>query len=299
MQSKLMPMLSHSITVCVFAFNEEARLGRCLENFASLFEILVVDNFSADRTREVAERAGVRVVSVRNPGFIETPTVMDKVFAHVSTPYVLLASVSEYVPLALLKKYAAIADARTHDVVRAYRMSVTAGKRIPISGRPGMGNAGTISLFRPGSVDFAGNEVHGRGVVKCDPSRELSLAHEPKLYFYQFRDYDSAKTERVLANYDDVLAKQWYERGKKFSLLLALADGTRHFLASYLRNGSWRYGMLGFIHSYYRFHMAFTTWLRLWEWREGYDMEKVRALNDAARRKMEDADTAEYGVVRS
>lgn len=65
------------ISVIVPAYNEEAVIGRCLEavlgQVSPADEILVVDNNSADRTAEVAERYrgdGVRVVRETRQGLI-------------------------------------------------------------------------------------------------------------------------------------------------------------------------------------------------------------------------------------
>jgi len=74
------------ISVVVPALNEEIVLGRCLASLArqklpaDLFEVIVVDNGSTDRTREIArgfgssmaltvlERSGVRISALRNFG---------------------------------------------------------------------------------------------------------------------------------------------------------------------------------------------------------------------------------------
>ena len=74
------------ISVIVPALNEESVLGRCLTSLAqqklpaALFEVIVVDNGSTDRTKDVArsfgdslaltvlERSGVRISALRNLG---------------------------------------------------------------------------------------------------------------------------------------------------------------------------------------------------------------------------------------
>jgi glycosyltransferase involved in cell wall biosynthesis len=75
-----------SVSVIIPALNEEKMIGRCLESLAELdfprsgFEVLLVDNGSADRTLEIAksfqsrlnlrilEKAGVRISALRNLG---------------------------------------------------------------------------------------------------------------------------------------------------------------------------------------------------------------------------------------
>ncbi len=60
------------ISSFVITFNEEDKISRCLESLEEVSdEILVVDSFSTDRTVEIAERFGVRVLKHEFHGYIE------------------------------------------------------------------------------------------------------------------------------------------------------------------------------------------------------------------------------------
>ena len=284
-------MLSTNITVCIFAWNEEQRLRRCIDNFRGRLPMMVVDNQSTDRTCAVATEEGVRAIVVKNPGFIETPEVMNVVLAECTTDYVLIASVSEYVPLALLSVYADIANRARYDVVRAYRASITAGHAIAISGRPSAGDPGQLRFFRKGSISYEDNHVHGLGKPSVAPDRVLSVVTQQQHHFYQFRDYDCARTEQVLCRYDDVLAEQRHAAGQRFRMRRAIWRSCAAFCNCYFRFGAFRFGMLGFLHSYYRFHMEFSTWLRVWERENNLTLTDVKRHNEAVRAGMETADS--------
>ena len=279
-------MTTKNITVCIFAFNEEKRIIRCINNFKNYEKILVVDNYSTDATKNIVESEGIRCVSIKNPNFIETPEVMNLVLQEVDTEYILIASVSEYVPLTLLQMYVEVANTGSHDVVRAFRVSMTAGQPIPISGLARQ-SAGELRFFRNGSVDFTGNQVHGHGRVLSPQNRVLNVVNEPSLHFYQFRDYDCSHTEIAHCRYDDILARQRYAAGQRFTLYRALYYSFKAFLTCYVRFGSLRFGMLGFLHSYYRWQMEFTVWLRIWECEKGYTREDVIRLNSIVRQQLE------------
>lgn len=267
--------------------NEEQRLQRCLDNFSGLFQhILVVDNCSSDRTRELSLELGCECITVKNPGFIETPEVMDKVRDAVTTDYILIASVSEFVPLALLKQYAQVANSASHDVVRAFRQSVTGGLTIPISGTPRSIKHTELRFFKKGAVDYSGNKVHDRGRMVCAPERVLVLL-DREHWFFQFRDYDCAHTEIKHAGYNNVLAKQMFDAGVRFSWIKMLYYATKQFGNSYIRFGSWRYGMPGFIQCAYRFYMEIGIWFRIWEWQNGYDGSNLRHKNMDFRESLE------------
>jgi len=49
------------ISACIISFQEEDRIGACLESLGFCDELLVLDSGSTDRTREVAAAAGARV----------------------------------------------------------------------------------------------------------------------------------------------------------------------------------------------------------------------------------------------
>jgi hypothetical protein len=247
----------------------------------------VIDNYSTDATKEIIEQAGIRCESIKNPNFIETPEVMNLVFDAVDTDYILIASVSEFVPLALLEKYAEVANTGSYDVVRAYRVSITAGKPVPISGVAHKRNCGSLRFFCKGSVSYVANQIHGHGTVLSPENRVLNVVTDHNLHFYQFRDYDCSHTENTLCRYDDVLAQQRYAAGQRFSWPKALYYSFKSLFTCYLRFGSWRYGMLGFIHSYYRWQMEFTVWLRIWEWEQGYTKSEVIRRNNSVRQQLE------------
>lgn len=68
-------MINHpKISVVIPAYNEEKDLGECLESFkkqtfpSSNFEVIVVDNNSTDKTVQIAQSYGVRVIGCQVQG---------------------------------------------------------------------------------------------------------------------------------------------------------------------------------------------------------------------------------------
>ena len=59
------------VSVCIITKDEEDNLPDCLTSVAWADEIVVVDSRSADRTREIAARAGARVIERDFPGHVE------------------------------------------------------------------------------------------------------------------------------------------------------------------------------------------------------------------------------------
>ena len=59
-----------NLSATILAFNEEKRIGACLESLRGVAdEIIVVDSYSTDRTREICEKYGCRITQRRFDGF--------------------------------------------------------------------------------------------------------------------------------------------------------------------------------------------------------------------------------------
>lgn len=57
------------LSACIIAFNEADRIGDCVASLSFCDEIVVIDSGSTDGTREVAQRAGARVLVRPFDGF--------------------------------------------------------------------------------------------------------------------------------------------------------------------------------------------------------------------------------------
>lgn len=272
-------------TICVFAYNEESRIRHYLKNILKVTnKIIVIDNYSTDSTAKICLDLGVKFKQIKNDGFIETTDVMDKVQSYVDTEYLLIASISEFLPFSLLKKYEEIAEKKEFDVARAFRVSITSGKAIPISGKPTANKFCELRFFRKYMVNYSGNKVHSRGV---SIGKEVALYDDPKLHFYQFRDYDCSHTEFKHRVYNDLMAKQRYSNGEKFSFIKLFYFSSKYFFDSYFRFGSYKYGMLGFIQSFQRWQMEVNIWLRVWEYETGNDSESIKSKNKKVKDDLE------------
>ena len=58
-----------SLSVYILAFNEEAKIGDTIKSVTWADEIVVIDSFSTDRTVEISEQLGAKVVQVKFEGF--------------------------------------------------------------------------------------------------------------------------------------------------------------------------------------------------------------------------------------
>jgi glycosyltransferase involved in cell wall biosynthesis len=277
-----MKKIGKNFTAVVIARNEQSRLPLVLLNFLCLENVLVVDNYSTDNTRKIAESFRRPWIQVKNEGgFVETDGWMKPVWEQIDTEYMLLAACAEDLPLELLKKYDEISSHRSHDAVFVKRISITAGLPIPIDYPPwwmAWRYKGELRFFKIGSVDYSSNLVHGRGRIMCCEGKVLYLPRCRSLSFYQYRDYDSFETESKHVIYNDISARQ-LSAGVGFGLMLSILKGVRRFIIIYFLYGAFRYGVLGFMHSYYRFHMELGLSFRVYEYRNKLTKMNITKAN--------------------
>ena len=63
-------------SIVIPAFNEEKNIATCLQSIANqsvskdIYEVIVVDNFSTDRTAEIAKKHNARVVEEKKKGYV-------------------------------------------------------------------------------------------------------------------------------------------------------------------------------------------------------------------------------------
>ncbi len=109
-----------SISVLILTLDEEANLPRCLDSLGWTDDVVVLDSGSSDRTRELAQQAGVRVeyrafdnyAAQRNYGLKDI---------EYKYPWILMVDADEVVPVELADEIRAVVDS-CPDEVSMFRM---------------------------------------------------------------------------------------------------------------------------------------------------------------------------------
>jgi len=281
-------MLSDNVTVCIFCYNDEIRLEYTIKNFLDRFKILVIDNFSTDNSLKICEKYKVDYVQIANHGFITKPSVMNAVWNHVKTDYMLMGQCSEYFPNELLSLYAKVANEKRYDVVSATRVSITAGKHILVWGNPRKRIIKGLStrFSRRDSISYVDNIIHQEGTIVCKDDRILKVPQHIHLMYYQFRDYDTSWSEVKHGTYNDVNAIQLFQNGEHYSFIKMVSKSLTSFLIDYFYSGAYKQGHLGFMHAYYRFHLHMGIYLRIWDIEHNLQKDQISELHNSIRSKL-------------
>jgi len=219
----------NKLSAVIIAQNEEAKLSGALESVAFCDETVVVDSGSTDRTRELAEQAGARViVNAPWPGFVRQRNFAVDAARH---DWILALDADERIPPALREEI---------ETLRS-RGFAQAGYRIPrLAFYMGRWIRGTdwypdpqTRLFDRRRGRWQGSLVHESVRIDGPPGRLcMAMTHLP---------YDDVSAHlRKIDSYTTLWARQSHAAGRS----TGFADMTLAPVWAFVRNYFLRHGFL-------------------------------------------------------
>jgi glycosyltransferase involved in cell wall biosynthesis len=280
--------MNSQITFLVFTFNEERRLEHYLKCIQGWGRIVIIDNYSTDKTREIASRYTENIHTFRNPGYIENKETMDFALSKVTGKWAYLGYVDELLPKPLLQRLVEIAKDERYRIIKIYRKNFMYGQEIFNYGKHHM------RMFVPGAVDFTGNIVHklGQFLVPTHQIHEIPASEDTSLW--HFSSYNTSRLELAHNRYADLEAKQRHEMlNQRFSGIRALWKLIFYFFSTYLGLGGFRGGWPGFFISLQIAYFRLSIEARLWEYDNDVSLEKIERFYDEVKLKLLKATEAE------
>jgi len=242
------------ISACIICHNEEQNLKRCLESLKWVHDIIVVDSMSTDGSVEVAEGYTDQIFQRPWPGY-----AAQKNFAllKAKTDWVLSLDADEAVSKALRDEISfEIARHEALDGYRIPRRSFYQGRWINHSGYyPDR----QLRLFKREKGRWVGGRVHERLAVEGHVGDlKQDLLHYPYggTIFGQLRTVNSFST---------LLARDMYDRGKRFHLALLFSRPLFKFLEVYVLKRGFMDGLPGLIIAVSDAYAMFVRYVKLRE----------------------------------
>jgi glycosyltransferase involved in cell wall biosynthesis len=242
-----MPRLS----VALITLNEERNLAACLRSVSFADEIVVVDNASTDRTREIAREFGARVLEVPDwPGF---GPQKNRALEACTGDWILALDADERVEEALRAEIERALAHAAFDVYAMPRRSTYCGRYIR---HGGWWPDYITRLFRRGSARYSDARVHERLIT----DRPVGRLRAP-LTHYSFRSMDQVVAK--MNHYSSEGARMLADRGRAPGLASAIGHGVAAFFRTYVVRLGFLDGRYGFLlavsnaeGSYYRYVKA-------------------------------------------
>lgn len=230
-----MKSLKHtSFTMILPTYNEESRVRRIVDYYKPFAKIIVVDNFSTDKTVDILQTIGIEVVRHKNNGSIQTKEWMNFITTIIDTEYVLLLACTEFISPPLLALYNEVAIKKEYDLVSNVRDSYTCGELIPLWGGRFKGTDARIERFmNMHTLNLDAIKIHGH-FLPNDKNRILYLPREKDHVIAHLRDSDAFSLINKIADYASVEALHRARNGNAITfsklVLLSLKEFLRFLL---------------------------------------------------------------------
>ncbi len=252
-----------TISAFIVCFNEEDQIRDCIESVAFCDEVIVIDSRSTDRTVEIANELGAKVIQRDWPGYRR-----QKEFglSQATSTWVLNLDADERVSPELR-------DAIIEVLERSYREKA---EGLPSTCKDGYDLSRVVfylgrwwrkggwypeyrvRLFRKAVTTWGGKDPHEKAVVDGSIGK---LSGELQHYTYRCM---SEQLDR-LHGYASIAAQEDNSRGRRFRLSKLILNPCLRAFKFYVLKKGYREGMAGFIVAVIEGYYTFLKYAKLWE----------------------------------
>ncbi|MDR9487376.1 glycosyltransferase family 2 protein [Salibacter sp.] len=237
------------ISAVIITFNEEQNIGRCLDSLKPVADdIVVVDSFSTDRTKEICEEKGARFVTHKFDGHIEQK---NWAITQAKYPHVLSLDADEALDEELTKSIIKAKESFSADGYKVKRLTNYCGSWI----RHGNWYPDIkLRLWDSRKGKWTGLNPHDRYELEKGSSEKLLDGH---LLHYSFYSFDQHLKQ--IHKFTDISSKAAFKKGKKSNWLKLFINPFAKFVGGYLLRLGLLDGKAGFKIAWYS---AYATYLK-------------------------------------
>lgn len=244
------------ISAFVVCFNEEKDIADCLSSLNFCDEIVVIDSFSSDRTVEIAQAMGAKVLQRKWQGYIE-----QKAFglSQVSNDWVVNLDADERVSSGLRKEIIALLSTKQQEQLAVgYYINRVVYHLGRWWRKGGWFPEYRLRLFQRTHVKWGGVEPHEKPIPD---GRVDYLRGEILHYTYENLDDQFSR----LHNFSSIAAREEFMAKRRPSLLSLLINPFFRAFKFYVLKKGYREGAAGLIVAIAEGYYAFMKYAKLWE----------------------------------
>lgn len=248
-----------NLSVAIITYNEERIIEKNLQAIHNLAdEIVIVDSFSTDKTRQICEKySKVKFIQKKFEGFGQ-----QKNFAldNCNGNWILFLDADEIPTEKLKDSITEISSSQYHeyDVYLIEFNNIFLGKTLNYGG---WGNIKRERLFRKGFGKYSKDIVHEEFIT----SSQKGII-EGKINHYTYKDihHHIEKSNK----YTSMMAEKMFKKGKRTDVLQILIKPVYQFLKSYLFQLGFLDGFVGYYAAKTASFYTFMKYMKLYEYQK-------------------------------
>ncbi len=225
------------VSVVIITFNEEHNIARCLESVKGIAdEIVIVDSFSKDKTKEICLNYGAKFIENKFEGHIQ-----QKNFAitQAKYPHILSLDADEALDEKLCQSISEVKNNFVHDGYYMNRLTNYCGKWVRHSGwYPDT----KLRLWDSRKGQWAGVNPHDKYELTTGDSNTYKLQGDILHYSY----YTVEEHYKQAEYFADIAARSFFEMGKKATFFKLFINPIAKFLHHYIVHFGFLDGRVGF-----------------------------------------------------
>lgn len=261
-------MTSNNLSFIIFTYNEERRIEYVIRNLIKYGEVLLLDDGSTDKTKEVAEKMGAKVILRPKMKVVENQEMLDFVKSVTKAEWIFFGCGDHAFSKRLLERMVEISEQDKIKYVQIPIYTYLWGDTKNV-----MQKGYTPRFFRRDYVSFSENRVHGMGEFLGAKDEILILPNKEEYAIRHYSTYNIKKFISSHLTYAEIEAQERFQDGRKFNFLRMLISMARYFFI-YIKSG-FKLGALGFLvamsYSFFRFMMFF----KLYELEHNINLEGI------------------------
>ena len=243
------------LSVVIITYNEEKNITRCLDSVKGLAdEVIVVDSFSSDETKNICLSKQVNFIQNNFKGHIE-----QKNFAldHASHDYVLSLDADEALSDRLRNSILKVKENCAYDAYCFHRLTNYCGTWIKHCGwYPDT----KVRLWNKNKGSWGGQNPHDKVILQANVSIQKLKGNLLHYSYHTFREHISQ-----IQSFTDISAREAFKNGKKSSIAMVILKPILKFFQSYFLKLGFLDGFYGFVVCINASYTKFLKYLKLYE----------------------------------
>lgn len=245
------------ISVIIHTLNEEKNIENCLESVKWADDIVLIDNYSEDKTVEVASRYTDRIFYYERMGYIEPA----RKFAveQASNEWVLIVDADEMVPKRMKQKLGTIVEEDQGDVVSLPHNNYFYGKKMEKTGWGPLQD--THYRFYKKSYVTLSDKIHSDPKIS-ESARILNIENAEE-GFVHFNYFDVEQFIEKMNRYTTIEAEGLYESGEDLNSRQLALRVLEEFKLRYVSFKGYKEGFTGLSMSFMMAAYRLTVLMKL------------------------------------